>query len=39
MSCMVGAEFTWSKDIIDHDDAGADGGDKIMEGIKRIGPR
>ena len=39
MSFMAGAEFTWSKDIIDHDDAGADGGDKIMEGIKRIGPR
>ena len=38
MSFMAGADFTWSKDI-DHDDAGADGGDKIMEGIKRIGPR
>ena len=36
---MAGAELTWSKDIINHDDAGTDGGDKIMEGIKRIGPR
>ena len=34
-----GAELTWSKDIINHDDAGTDGGDKIMEGVKRIGPR
>ena len=39
MSFTAGAEFTWSKDIIYHDNAGADGGDKIMEGIQRMGPR
>ena len=39
MSFMAGAELTWSKDIINHDNAGTDGGDKVMEGIKRIGPR
>ena len=36
---MVEPEFTWPKDIINHDNAGTDGADEIMESIERIGPR
>ena len=39
VSHMVEPELTRQKDIINHDDAGTDGRDEIVEGIERTGPR
>ena len=39
VSCMVEPELTRQKGIINHDDAGTDGRDEIVEDIERIGPR
>ena len=39
VSLVAESEPTWSKDIIDHDYARADGGEKALESSKRTGRR
>ena len=39
VSYVVETEFTWTKDIINHDDARTNGGDKNMESSESVGSK
>ena len=39
MSSLVEPKLTWKKDILNHDDARTNGGDKIVESSERISSR